>query len=259
MSDPLVSLMMIAYNNVAFIKAAIESVRKQTYPHWELIINDDQSSDGTWELAQALAKNDPRIKVFQNHINLKTPGNRAAAAKHMKGDFVGHIDADDMLYPYSVEHMLAVFKAKPNVALAYSDMADINARGQVTGYRANPDATSNLAQHGWRHFGMYRMDAYRRVTGYNDKLTQGCEDGDLFLQIADEHLFTRVPEVLYAYRSHTDNHSSKNYKCKECPDRPVCNYVRIWSRYANYDPITFKPKNEKKQPAVFEIELPAKR
>lgn len=241
MSDPLVSVMMIAYNNVAYLKAAVDSVRKQTYTNWELVINDDCSTDGTWELAQKLAEADPRIRAFQNERNLKTPGNRAAAAKHLNGEFVGHLDADDMLYPYAIEHMMAFFAANPDVALAYSDMADINIKSKVTGYRAHPDESPNLSSHGWRHFGVYRMSAYKDTEGYNAKLTQGCEDGDLFLQIAEKHKFVRIPEVLYAYRSHGENNSTKNHKCESCPDRPVCNYVRIWSKHAGFDPVTFKP------------------
>lgn len=66
MNLPLISVMMIAYNNVQFIKAAIESVQAQTYPNWELVINDDCSTDGTYELAQKLAEKDERIRVFQN-------------------------------------------------------------------------------------------------------------------------------------------------------------------------------------------------
>lgn len=241
MEQPLVSLMMICYNNVAYIKAAIDSVKAQTYTNWELIINDDCSTDGSWELAQALAQNDSRIKVYKNERNLKTPGNRAAAAKHLTGDLVGHLDADDMLYPYSVEHMVRVFAKNPEISYAYSDMADIDIKGKVTGYRAAPDACGNLALHGWRHFGMYRMDAYKTIAGYNAALTQGCEDGDLFMQIAEKYSFVRVPEVLYAYRNRGDNSSLSNHKCETCPDRPVCNFVRVWSKHANYDPLTFKP------------------
>ena len=243
MSQPLVSLMMISYNNAGYLKAAIDSVVAQTYPNWEMVISDDCSTDGSWELAQVLATRDSRIKLVQTPRNLKTPGNRAFAAKHLTGDLVGHIDADDTLFPYSVQVAVDYLNANPGVAMVYSDMAEINAAGTVTGYTVNkePDPTPNLAFHGWRPFGVYRMSAYQTVDGYNDRLTQGCEDGDLFLQIADKHKFARIPQVLYAHRSHGTNNSPKNHKCATCPDRPVCNYVRIWSKHAGYDPVTFTP------------------
>jgi glycosyltransferase involved in cell wall biosynthesis len=103
---PLFSLMMICYNNVQFIKMSIDSVKTQTYDNWELIIVDDRSSDGTYELAQKLAEGEPRIKVFQNAKNLMTPKNRAEASKHMTGDFMGHVDADDALYPHALDYFV---------------------------------------------------------------------------------------------------------------------------------------------------------
>lgn len=241
MSQPLVSLMMIAYNNVQFLKAAMDSVRAQTYETWELIINDDCSTDGTWELAQKLAEDDPRIKVFRNAVNLKTPNNRAAAAKHLSGDYVGHIDADDMLYPYAVEVAVRHLEAYPDVALVYSDTAGIDSKGNITGYTRHSDADSNLAYFGWRPFGVYRMGVYKQVQGYNTKLSRGCEDGDLFMQIAERHKFARVPYVSYYHRSHDANTSPTNHACPTCPDRPVCNYIRVWAKHAGYDPISFTP------------------
>jgi glycosyltransferase involved in cell wall biosynthesis len=241
MSQPFVSLMMIAYNNVQFLKAAVDSVRAQTYENWELIINDDCSTDGTWELAQKLAEGDPRIKVFRNATNLKTPGNRAAAVKHLSGDYVGHIDADDMLYPYAVEAAVKYLGEHPEVALVYSDTAGIDATGNITGYTRYSDYDSNLAYFGWRPFGVYRMSVLRQIDGYNTKLSKGCEDGDLFMQIAERHKFARVPYVSYYHRSHGNNTSPNNYTCATCPERPVCNYIRVWSKHAGYDPLTFTP------------------
>ena len=231
--------MMIAYNNVRFIKAAIDSVRTQTYKNWELIINDDCSTDGTWELSQKLAESDPRIKVYQNKTNLMTPNNRAQASKYMTGEFVGHIDSDDMLYPHAVEYAVNYLLAHPNIALVYSDTAGIDADGNITGYNRYSDYSPNLAYFGWRPFGVYRMSAFRETEGYNTKLTGGCEDGDLFMQIAEKHKFARVPHVLYYHRSHGAHTSTKNHSCKTCPDRPVCNYIRVWSKHAGYDHITF--------------------
>jgi len=238
---PLVSIMMICYNNVQYIKAAIDSVKTQTYDNWELVVNDDCSTDGTYELAQKLAETDARIRVYQNEKNLMTPRNRAAASKHLKGELVGHLDADDMLYPHAIEYAVKALSDNPDVALVYSDTAGINSKGKITCYNLHTDADSNLAHFGWRPFGVYRMSVFKQTEGYNTKLTGGCEDGDLFMQIADKHKFMRVPHVLYYHRSHETNTSPKNHSCGTCPDRPVCNYIRIWSKHAKFDHITFKP------------------
>jgi glycosyltransferase involved in cell wall biosynthesis len=244
MNLPLISVMMIAYNNVQFIKAAIESVQAQTYPNWELVINDDRSTDGTYELAQKLAEKDERIRVYQNERNLKTPGNRAAAMAHIKGDFVGHLDTDDMLYPHALAMQYQYLMSHPDVALVYSDSSEIGVDGNVTSYTTSRDYEPNLSWFGWRHFGMYHMSAYRKVEGYNTKLTAGCEDGDLFMQLAERYKFARNPHVLHYHRSHSTNTSTKNHKCDSCPDRPICNYIRVWTKHAKYDITTMKPIEE---------------
>ena len=245
MTEPLLSVMMICYNNVQFIKAAIDSVKAQTYKNWELVINDDCSTDGTYELALKLAESDERIRVYQNETNLMTPRNRAAASKHLKGELVGHLDSDDMLYPHAIEYAVKAMNNNPDVALIYSDTSGINDKGKITGYNLYTDADSNLAYFGWRPFGVYRMSVFKETEGYNTKLTGGCEDGDLFMQIVEGRKFMRVPHVLYYHRSHGNNTSPKNHSCKTCPDRPVCNYIRIWSKHAYIDHLTMKPLEKK--------------
>jgi glycosyltransferase involved in cell wall biosynthesis len=239
MNEPLVSVMMIAYNNVQFLKAAIDSVINQTYQNWELIINDDKSTDGTYELAQKLAEQDSRIKVYQNEKNLKTPGNRAAAMKHINGVYICHLDADDMLYENAIEYQVKYLENNLDITLVYSDTAGINSKNEITTYNLHKNYEENLAWFGWKPFGMYRMSAYKKIDGFNTKLTAGCEDGDLFMQIAERYKFERNPFVLYYHRTHDNNTSPKNHSCGSCPDRPVCNYIRVWSKHANMDHITF--------------------
>lgn len=233
---------MLTYNGVQFLKAAVDSVRAQTHQNWELVISDDCSEDGTWELAQALAAKDPRIKVVQNKDRLGITKNRAAAFSHTTGDLIGHLDGDDMLERWALEEMGRTFASRPDVGLVYSDLAQINLKGAVELYSASRSYDPNvLHQHGWRHFGVYRRSAYEATTGYNSKLISACEDGDLFMQIAEKFLCYRLPKVLYYYRSHGGNASKANSKCEDCTQRMDCNYMRVWAKSANYDPITFTP------------------
>ena len=242
MSSPLVSVLMLTYNGVQHLKAAIDSVKAQTYQNWELIISDDCSEDGTWELAQALVAKDPRIKVFQNKNRLGITKNRAAAFSHTTGVLIGHLDGDDMLERWALEEMECTFASKPDVGLVYSDLAQIDLKGAVELYSASRSYDQNvLHQHGWRHFGVYRRSAYEATSGYNTKLISACEDGDLFMQIAEKFPCYRLPKVLYYYRNHGNNASKNNTKCNGCTQRMECNYMRVWAKSANYDPITFTP------------------
>lgn len=241
MSLPLVSIIMLTYNGVQFLKTAVESVKEQTYQNWELIINDDGSTDGTWELAQVFAVTDPRIKLHQNAKRLGIPGNRAAAFAKTSGEFICHLDGDDELYPYSLAVMMDAAISNPDVALFQSDNAWMDKHGKVYQYHANKDPEPNLSHFGWRHFGMYRRSAYETTNGYNTALISACEDGDLFMQIVEKHPFMRVPQVLYKHRWHDANASGTNKKCDVCTERPICNYIRVWGKHAGIDHITYKP------------------
>jgi len=244
MSEPLVSLLMPAYNNVAYIKKAIASVVDQTYKNWELLIRDDGSSDGTLELAEVLANKDSRIKVIDGKTNVGYNENLRLLAQEAKGEYIGTIDSDDMLERYAVEEMLIAFKNRPDVGLIYSDYVQIDKNDKTEAYCMSLDFDKNkLHQHGWRHFGMYTRKAYEEIGGYNPDLAtvNGCTDGDLFMQIAEKFSIYRLPKVLYYYRNHGNNISKKNLSCDKCPGNPKCNYIRVWTGSLGWDQRTVKP------------------
>lgn len=110
MDEPLVSVLMTAYNRESYIAEAIESVINSTYQNWELIIVDDGSKDTTVAIAKSYAEKDPRIKFYQNEINLGDYPNRNKAASYAKGEYLKYLDSDDSIYPeglaYAVGEMM---------------------------------------------------------------------------------------------------------------------------------------------------------
>ena len=245
MNGPLVSVLMISYNNVQYLKQAVDSVIAQTYKNWELVIQDDMSTDGAWELATALVRKDKRIRAYRNMINVGIQKNRLNAFMNTKGDLICHLDGDDILFNYSIETMVEHMQANPGAMLAQSDSCWIDPKNKVMQYLANSDPEENLSKFGWRHFGMYRREAYNATKGYNTELTNACEDGDLFMQIAEQFPFIRVPIVLYRHRWHGGNMSHQNEKCGDCKSRPICNYIRVWAKHVNLDHLTMKPLEKK--------------
>lgn len=240
--DPLVSILMLAYNGERYVRNAIESILAQTYANWELVIVDDCSGDGTWELVSEMAPTDHRIRAYRNEVNLGIVRNRKRAYSLSTGSLIGHVDNDDQLERYAIEEMVRAFTEFPEAMLIYSDMAQIGEYGEHQLYSAarNFDPKA-LHEHGWRHLGMYRRAVMAEVSGYNDQLVSACEDGDLFMQIAERFPVVRLPKPLYLYRAHPGNQSAANKKCSACTERPVCNYIRVWAKSAGYDPISFQP------------------
>ena len=103
----LVSILMPAYNASKYIGDAIESVIRQSYSNWELIIVDDLSSDNTFIIASKYAKKDRRIKSLQlleNSGSAQKP--RLIAEQVSKGDFVCLLDADDIIDEHYIKRLV---------------------------------------------------------------------------------------------------------------------------------------------------------
>lgn len=95
-TNPLVSIIMPAYNASAYIAEAIESVLDQTWTNWELIIVDDGSTDDTLQIAQQYVAKDNRIQVY-HQSNQGVSSARNNALQYIQGDFVQYLDSDDVL------------------------------------------------------------------------------------------------------------------------------------------------------------------
>lgn len=106
--QPLVSVLMTAYNREQFIAEAIESVINSTYQNWELIIVDDGSKDNTVAIAKGYKTKDGRIKLFINEKNLGDYPNRNRAASYANGEYIMFCDSDDTLLPDSIKRLLAI-------------------------------------------------------------------------------------------------------------------------------------------------------
>lgn len=116
-TQPLVSVLMTAYNREKYIAEAIESVLASTYTNWELIIVDDCSQDKTLEIAKSYEAKDSRIKVYKNEQNLGDYPNRNKAASYAKGKYIKYLDSDDIIYPHGLELMVRAMEQFPDAAM----------------------------------------------------------------------------------------------------------------------------------------------
>lgn len=94
--EPLVSVIMPAYNCERFIEAAITSVVNQTYDNWELIIIDDGSTDSTCSIAESFSNEDKRIRIVKNPINMGVAKTRNRGFDLANGDYIALLDSDDL-------------------------------------------------------------------------------------------------------------------------------------------------------------------
>ena len=105
--SPLISIITPNYNCARFIAQTIESVLAQTHTDWEMLIVDDCSTDGSYEIALEYAARDPRIKVMRNERNSGAAVSRNRALDAAQGEYIAFLDSDDLWEPCKLERQIA--------------------------------------------------------------------------------------------------------------------------------------------------------
>lgn len=106
---PLVSILIPVYQRENFIAAAIECAQRQTYENIEIVIVDNASSDRTWEICQAYAAKDKRVRVYRNEVNVGPVGNWKRCIDYARGYYVKILWSDDEIAPEYLDKAVAVF------------------------------------------------------------------------------------------------------------------------------------------------------
>jgi glycosyltransferase involved in cell wall biosynthesis len=128
-SEPkLVSIGIPTYNRARLLAQAIESARQQSYPHLEIIVCDDGSTDATGD--QVGRFQDARLRYHRNDRNLRPPANWNQCVRLARGEYFALLPDDDVYYPNFVAEMLAVLERQPALAFAQCayDVADEHLR-----------------------------------------------------------------------------------------------------------------------------------
>lgn len=106
--QPLVSVIMPAYNAEKYIGEAISSVLSQTWTNWELLILDDCSTDGTAAIAEGFARLDTRIRLLRNPQNMGVAKTRNQGIDLAQGEWIALLDSDDVWHSDKLSKQLAV-------------------------------------------------------------------------------------------------------------------------------------------------------
>ncbi|MGB4386964.1 MAG: glycosyltransferase family 2 protein, partial [Caldicoprobacterales bacterium] len=109
--EGLVSIITPAYNCEKYIGETIESVLKQSYENWELIIVDDCSTDNTKSVVEEYIKRDKRIKYYSLDVNSGAAVARTKAMELASGEYIAFLDSDDLWMPNKLEKQISFMKA----------------------------------------------------------------------------------------------------------------------------------------------------
>ncbi|MCX6300345.1 MAG: glycosyltransferase family 2 protein [Bacteroidetes bacterium] len=186
-SNPIVSILMTAFNRETYILNAIDSVLKQTYKEFELIIVDDCSSDNTVNLVRRKALLDNRIKLFINEVNLGDYSNRNQAASYASGKYLKFLDSDDFLYKNSLQIMVDSMERFPSASYGFSYRKyQINDSPFPKLYSPLEAYTEHFLISGFFYAGpgssIIKRDVFLKVGGFSGKRFVG--DYELWLKLS---------------------------------------------------------------------------
>jgi glycosyltransferase involved in cell wall biosynthesis len=121
-NDPEISVIMIFLNAEEFIEEAIESVFRQSFDRWELLLVDDGSTDGSTAIAGRFAGLHPgRVRYLEHpgHLNRGMSASRNLGIAHARGEYIAFLDADDLWLPERLERHRAVLEEHDEVGMVY--------------------------------------------------------------------------------------------------------------------------------------------
>ena len=203
--DPEITVYVPCHNYGAYLKEALESVFRQSYRNWELIVIDDGSTDSTPDVIK-LYRNAPNVRTFRTE-KIGLPAVCNLALKEAKGKYVIRLDGDDVFD----ENILLVLKTyldnNPDIIMAFPDYYLMDQLGNIFSHERRrklyeEDHILDLPPNGACI--LARTDILRDLGGYREDL--GAQDGfDLWTRVRERYKCGNVNLPLFYYRRHYHN------------------------------------------------------
>lgn len=217
MENPLISIVIPAYNYGRFLNACIDSIVAQTYPNWELLVINNGSTDNTAEVLAGYT--DPRIKKLRIEVNDGPVKAWAMGFEQCQGDYFALLPADDLFTPTKLQCQVDYLRQHPEVNCIGTYIDVVDDFGQPTSDHWMMDWINrkvdytDLSQWHWKHHfciptALYQTNLCRKAGGIPlDGLTNIC-DWDFHVRLLGAGAqFEVIPKRLTQYRWHKSNTS----------------------------------------------------
>jgi glycosyltransferase involved in cell wall biosynthesis len=203
---------MTAWNRELFIGESINSILRQTYENFELIVVDDGSTDGTCRVVETFK--DPRIRLFrQPHSGIASSANFGVA--QARGEYIARLDSDDISLPERLRLQVSALETHPLAVLCYTDTEPFGGNSADLKRPRLPQDDMLVALKMCflcpivHTSVMFRKKAFNRAGAYSSK-TPVAEDYSLFTRLILEGGFVAIPKILVKYRLHETSATQDN-------------------------------------------------
>ena len=208
--EPLVSIVMSVFNAAPHLRQSLASITAQTYPHWELIVCDDGSTDDSLALLESFAAHHlDRVTVLRNATNRKLAYSLNRCLAEANGELIARMDADDRCLPERLERQVAFLQAHPEFAVVGTAIQRFDDTGEkdVIALEPRPDRWSPRRRAPFAHATiLMRKTTYDALGGYTVlPRTARTQDSDLWFRFFDAGFAgANLPEPMYLVRDDLD-------------------------------------------------------
>lgn len=202
---PKVSIVLPSYNGEKYIRESIDSVIKQTFTDWELIIVDDCSTDSTLHIAKEYAGKDERIRVIHNEENQKLPESLNIGFRHAAGKYLTWTSDDNMYLSRALEVMNQYLDVHQEVPMVCASMLFMDENMQYIKEFKSYDSVLMHVQDTVGACFMYRREVLDDVGEYSKELFC-AEDYEYWIRILKKYgSIGYIPNIFYLYRRHKNS------------------------------------------------------
>jgi glycosyltransferase involved in cell wall biosynthesis len=247
--DPIVTVIMPVYNGSSYLESAIQSIRKQSYKDWELIIINDGSTDDTKLIVNRFIALDSRIKMVNNRRNLGIACSLNKGIRLAKGRYIARQDADDISQPNRLSKQVSFLNNNNDYGLVSSLFIVMSEAGQPIKITALPldDYEIKLS------LLFYNPIAHGSVMIRNSVLKQHnldydpndlhCEDYGLWIKLSMHTKIKILPTPLYTWRLTSAGVTSRNLSAMESKCAILSNQISPKIKYSQIMRLQQKYKN----------------
>src|SRR5690606_10037594 len=212
MTNSMLTIGIPFYNSEKFLSKAIQSVLKQTYTNWTLILLDDGSTDNSLNIAKEFAEKDSRIKVLSDGQNKHLAYRLNEIAKLCRTKYLARMDADDIMHPERLEKQLKILEQNPEIDVLGSNAYSIDDNDNIQGIRMKIDNNEFklLDCKSFIHPSIIAKTTWFRANPYDEKMVK-AQDYELWQRTLSKSVFKVYTEPLLFYREFGSNYYKKYF------------------------------------------------
>jgi glycosyltransferase involved in cell wall biosynthesis len=178
----LVSIITPSWNCAAFIAETIRSIQAQTYTNWELLFQDDCSTDNSTQIVNNLISKNKNITLIKNQSNMGVIFSRNNGISNAAGEYILPLDGDDKIAPSYIEKAIKILESDETIGMVYCKSRFFGLKNKKC--KIKPFSIDEILHKNCIFVtALFRKSTWEKVGGFKEYMKYGLEDWDFWLSI----------------------------------------------------------------------------